>query len=149
MHSRISDQILSAIDTTGQPIAANAIGGFRWADIQAAQGRTSNDPNKVQFGMLLGLTQANANQLTMSANTSGTGTVLVGDWSKVLIGDRQDLELEVDRSLGFLSDVVYIKVTKRCDLVVSIPLAFTSVTAFPRDRRGLELYLLNQSLREN
>jgi HK97 family phage major capsid protein len=131
MHSRISDQVLSAIDTTGQPIALNAIGGFRWADIEAAQGRTSNDPNQVQFGRLVGMTQANANQLTMSANTSGTGTVLVGDWSKVLIGDRQDLELEIDRSLGFLSDTVYIKVTKRCDIVVSIPGAFCSVTLFP------------------
>lgn len=131
MHSRISDQVLSAIDTTGQPIALNAIGGFRWADIEAAQGRTSNDPNQVQFGRLVGMTQANANQLTMSANTSGTGTVLVGDWSKVLIGDRQDLELEIDRSLGFLSDTVYIKVTKRCDIVVSIPGAFCSISAFP------------------
>jgi HK97 family phage major capsid protein len=130
-HSRIGDQILGVIDTTGQPIANNAIGGFKWNDIQAAGGRTTNDPNVVQFGSLLGLTQAFTNQLTMSANTTGTGTVLLGDWSKVYIGDRQDLKIEMDRSLGFLNGTIYIKVTKRCDIVLTIPQAFCAVSVFP------------------
>jgi HK97 family phage major capsid protein len=130
-NSRIGDQLLGVVDTTGQPVFANAIGGYRWNDLQAAAGRTSNDPNQVQFGSLVGLVQAFTNQLAMSANTTGTGPVIIGDWRNILIGERQGLEVEMDRSQGFFNDVVYIKVTKRTDMVVALPKTFVAITAFP------------------
>jgi hypothetical protein len=42
-----------------------------------------------------------------------------------------DIEVEVDRSLGFLTDEVLLKFTKRVDCAVLIQDAFVAMTAFP------------------
>jgi HK97 family phage major capsid protein len=133
MNSRITDQIGAVIDTNGQPIAQGVVGGYKWAEMQAATmgSRQTNNPNQVEIGTLLGMKQANSNQLTVTATTNGTGSVIIGDWKRFYIGDRQDLEIEIDRSIGFLSDTVYIKATKRVDCVLTIPNAFAVITVFP------------------
>jgi len=132
MHSRVGDKLVGALDTTGQPAFKNIVGGYNWSGMDLTMGsRTSNNPNAVQIGQALGMKQAYSNQIPTSATTSGTSPVIIGDWRGAEIGDRQDIEIEVDRSLGFRTDTVFIKATKRVDFLSTLPASFVVITGFP------------------
>lgn len=135
MHSRSNTSLLNVKDTAGQPTFRNVVGGYDWSQQRSAMLDQSNssDPTSVQFGELLGYRQALSNQLTVSAATGGTAPAVVGDWSKYYIAERAGLRIEMDTSIGFTQDIVYIKATLRLDGQPGVPEAFCVVNQFPAE----------------
>jgi len=80
-------------------------------------------PDKAS-GLVKALTKYTTGQVPETRGDGNDGMVFIADWSKLLIGSRQDMRVVVSRETGLQNLQIHIAVFLRADIALARPAAF-------------------------